>query len=350
MKLRPTFSRPALILLAMAGALFVVARTSGAGWVMVLVSGLVATLVVVSGWPAVLLRTVRVTVTAPRDATAGRPIPLRLDVRGWCQHLKLRIAAPASSWTGAAVPAAGHINAAPESRGVLRAVEFEVRGAGPLGLVWWRARGRVELEHPIEVGPVPDEPARLPITGAGGVGGDPRAGTGLDVVRGVREYVPGDPARLVHWPVSARHGSLVVKELEDPASHRLAIVVDLRPRTPIPLQDSNDAPQTGTSGANLETWRGPERGVERGGVERGGVERGGVERGVEGAACRAAGIAIRALREGFAVTMATAEEAGGRVAPVKTRLDVSRRLARAIAGDPPDGPFPPGTEVVRVTP
>ena len=327
-QLRPTLSRPALILLAMAGAMFAIARTSGAGWVMVLVSGLLATLVVAAVWPAILLRTVQVSVTAPQDGTAGRPLPVRVDVGGGSQQLKLRLVSPAGAWTGAAVPAVGEINAVPERRGIVRAVEFELRGAGPLGLVWWRARGRVELEHPIEVGPVPDEPARIPVAGAGGVGGDPRAGSGLDVVRGVREYVAGDPARLVHWPVSAHHGSLVVKELEDPASHRLAIVVDLTPPQQ-PLQDSKREPDPGTSGTNLQPWRGLEE---------------------EAAAARAAGLAVRALREGFAVTMATVEDGGGRVAAVKTRLDVSRRLARAVAGAPPDGPFPVGTEVVRVTP
>ena len=122
------------------------------------------------------------------------------------------------------------------------------------------------------------------------------------MVRGVREYVPGDPARLVHWPTSARHGSLVVKELDDPASRRLAIVVDLR-------GDADAA---------------------------------------EAAASRAAGLADRALREGLAVVMATAELDGGRLAAVKTRADVSRRLARAVAEPPPDGPFAHETQIVRV--
>ncbi len=301
--MRPARSRPALILVAMAVAMFAIARTSGAGWVMVLLSGLLATLVVATTWPALLLRTVRVSVTAPRDATAGRPVPLRLDVRGRSQLLTIRVSSPPGVWTGVAVPAAGESNVVPERRGVVHDVAYELRGGGPLGLSWWTRRGRVQLEHPIEVGPVPAEPARLPVAGAGGAGGDPRAGAGLDVVRGVREYVPGDPARLVHWPVSARHGSLVVKELDDPASRRVTIVVDLR----------------------------------------------GAADAAEAAASRAAGLAIRALREGMVVTMATAEVDGGRVAAVKTRIEVSRRLARAVDGAPPEGPFPIGTEIVRVT-
>jgi uncharacterized protein (DUF58 family) len=299
---RPAASRPALILLGLGAAMFAIGRTSGAGWVLVMLSGVLSTLVVGAAWPGVVLRAVRVSVTAPRDATVGRPLSLRLDVSGWRQYVKVRVVAPPGPWTRVAVPSRGGTIVVPERRGVVREVAVELRGGGPLGLVWWSCRYLLRLEHPIEVGPVPEDPARLPVASSGGAGGDPRAGAGLDVVRSVREYVPGDPARLVHWPTSARRGALVVKELDDPASRRLAIVVDLQ----------------------------------------------GAAAGAEAAASRAAGLAARALREGLAVVMATAEEGGGRLAAVKTRLDVSRRLARAVAGPPSEGPFPAGTEVVRV--
>ncbi len=47
-----------------------------------------------------------------------------------------------------------------------------------------------------------------------------RAGAGSEVI-GVREYRPGDPPRLVHWPSSARSGRLIVKELAGRrAAHR----------------------------------------------------------------------------------------------------------------------------------
>jgi uncharacterized protein (DUF58 family) len=288
----------------MGAAMFAIARTSGAGWVMVVLSGLIATLVVATVWPALTLATASVSVMTARDGIAGRPLSVRLEVDGWSQHLMARVLSPTGEWVRAVVPSAGETSVVPEQRGVVREVVVELRGGGPLGLVWWTRKARLVLEHPIEVGPLPDEPARLPVAGAGGAGGDPRAGAGLDVVRGVREYVPGDPARLVHWPTSARRGSLVVKELDDPASRRLAIVVDLR----------------------------------------------GAADAAEAAAARAAGLANRALREGLAVVMATAEDGRGRVAAAKTRLDVSRRLARAIAAPPPDGPFPHGAEIVRVTP
>jgi uncharacterized protein (DUF58 family) len=303
---RPAVSRPALILLGMGAAMFGIARTSGAGWVMVLLSGLLATLVLATAWPGLSLATARVSVTGGRDGTVGRPLSLRLEVTGCGQHLMARVLSPTNTsgeWVRAVVPSAGETSVVPEQRGVVREVVVELRGGGPLGLVWWTKKARLALEHPIEVGPVPAEPAGLPLARAGGAGGDPRAGAGLDVVRGVREYVPGDPARLVHWPSSARRGSLVVKELDDPASRRLAIVVDLR----------------------------------------------GAADAAEAAASRAAGLANRALREGLAVVLATAEVGGGRVAAVKTRVDVSRRLARAVAAAPPEGPFPHGAEIVRVT-
>jgi uncharacterized protein (DUF58 family) len=271
---------------------------------MVVLSGVVATLLAATAWPAILLAKARVSMTAPHDATAGRPLQLRVEVSGWRQHLKIRLVEPPSGWTAAAVPAGGDIQITIERRGVIDDVTFELAAGGPLGVVWWRARGRVTLAHPIEVGPVPHEPAGLPVAAAGGAGGDPRVGAGLDVVRSVREYVPGDPARLVHWPLSARHGSLVVKELDDPSSRRLAIVVDLRG------DGDGDA--------------------------------------AERAAERAAGLADRALREGLAVSMATAERSEGRVAAVKTRIDVSRRLARAVDGEPPHGPFADGAQVVYV--
>ncbi|HEV3353968.1 MAG TPA: DUF58 domain-containing protein [Acidimicrobiales bacterium] len=301
---RPALSRPAFVLLGMGAAMFAIARTSGAGWVMVVLSGLVATLVLATLWPGLSLMTARVSAVTARDGIAGRPLSVRLAVDGWGQHLMARVLSPSGKWVRVVVPSAGDTSVVPERRGVVREVVVELRGGGPLGLVWWTRRARLTLEHPIEVGPVPDEPARLPIAGAGGAGGDPRGGAGLDVVRGMREYVPGDPARLVHWPTSARHGSLVVKELDDPASRRLAIVVDLR----------------GPADA------------------------------AEAAASRAAGLANRALREGLVVVMATAEDGGGRVTAAKTRLDVSRRLARAVASAPPDGPFPHGAEIVRVMP
>ena len=46
---------------------------------------------------------------------------------------------------------------------------------------------------------------------------------------GLREYQPGDDLRKVHWPSSARHDELLVRQFQPPRHGRLTIVIDTRP-------------------------------------------------------------------------------------------------------------------------
>jgi len=46
-------------------------------------------------------------------------------------------------------------------------------------------------------------------------------------VLGVREYRRGDSPRHVHWPSTARHGQLIVKEFESERSGELCVILDL---------------------------------------------------------------------------------------------------------------------------
>jgi uncharacterized protein (DUF58 family) len=52
------------------------------------------------------------------------------------------------------------------------------------------------------------------------------AGAGIEFL-GTREYRPGDPLRMIHWPSTARTGRLVVKEMEETAAADVAIFIDL---------------------------------------------------------------------------------------------------------------------------
>jgi uncharacterized protein (DUF58 family) len=178
---------------------------------------------------------------------------------------------------------------------VFRIVRVEVRTGGPLGIFLRRRTLWVRLAVPVTVGPRPApvryEPQALPVGVAASVAPRPPA-PGGDAVRAVRPYAPGDAARLVHWPTSARTGEIAVRELEPPAVTGVAIVVDLR----------------------------------------------GPEDAAEAAAMRAAGLGRAALRAGAHVLLVTAEASGPVVAPVSGALELGRRLARATDGAPPPAP------------
>jgi uncharacterized protein (DUF58 family) len=106
-----------------------------------------------------------------------------------------------------------------------------VHAVEPFGLLerTWRAAGTDELL--VRPRPEPLESMIRPI----------RAGGDADVARGgataagamdltVREYREGDDLRRVHWPSTARRGSLMVRRDERPEELRLAILLDTRRR------------------------------------------------------------------------------------------------------------------------
>ena len=299
-------SRHAVVIVLIGFALFGIARTTGSGWLVILLAGLIGMLAVAVVLPVAGLRRVRVSVDAPRDGTARRPLTLDLRVSG-AGALRLRCKNPPGPWSSASLPAAGPIEVVPERRGVIEEVIVELRGAAPLGLVPWRRTEKVRLPRSIDVGPMPiDTEVHLRRGRVSGAGDTTTQGFAEDDVRGARDYVPGDPLRLIHWHATARTGELMVKELEAPARAGIAVIVDLSSRYPE---------------ENEET------------------------------AGRAAGIALGALRNGIPVTLLTAEAGGAVAAAADSPSAVSRRLARAIDGaPPPEGPIPPGAGVVRVSP
>ena len=298
-------SRPALALAAVAFALFGVARTTGSGWLIVILTGIGSVVVLSALLPPLGLRRVRIEIEAPREGTVGRTAELTLDVTsgGASRPVKLLPLGFEGPWTGVVTPARGRLPLVPLRRGVYTSVLLDVRSAAPLGLVWWKRKLLVELPRPFEVGPMAVEVRLDPPRGNEDNGTDDgrAASTLADAVKTVREYVAGDPIKLVHWPATARAGELMVKELEAPVAPVLCIAVDLR-------NGSDDA--------------------------------------VEHAASRAAGLALAAITAGVPVTLLTAEATGPRSGPVSSASDVNRRLARAVPGLLPDPPR--GTEAIVV--
>lgn len=290
-------SRPALALAAVAFALFGIARTTGSGWLIVILTGIGSVVGLSAVLPWFSLRRVTVEAEAPREGTVGRTTELTIAVQAGrsAQPLELLPVGFDGSCAGVVTPAKGRLPLVPMTRGVVTSVLIDVRSAAPIGLVWWRRRVLVELARPFEIGPRPtavdlDAPRGTDDSGSE----DGRvAAAAADAVKTIREYVAGDPIKLVHWAATARAGELMVKELESPVAPMLCIAVDLRGGDPV---------------------------------------------GVEDAASYAAGLALAALARGVPVILLTCEVVGPRSGPVAAASEINRRLARAIPGPLPTTP------------
>jgi uncharacterized protein (DUF58 family) len=256
-------------------------------------------------WPIVALSGVEVDAWAPADAIVGESNDLHVRLYGRAPRVEIRVLDPPGQWWVTAAPADGVIPHLANRRGVFRSVRIELRTSAPLG-VFVRSRIiRVDLPVEIAVAPRPaqaaprlyDYPGNGLATTASAL--HQRAG---DTVRAVRPYIAGDAARLVHWPTSARLGSLVVREHEPPATLGVALIVDLN----------------------------GDRDV------------------VEDIASLAAGIGRATLAAGGALWCCTSEVGGPVSAPVADMRELGRRLARARDGEP--GVPPEGWPVETVRP
>ncbi len=281
------------------GAWAVVAHSSGSGWVQTLGAIVAGVLVAGMTLPAVPAARARVRCTwSPADAVAGRPVEVRVEANG---PLRLRPRSPRGPEVRAAGPPTGWREATlvlrPERRGVVDAVLVEVAASAPFGLLWWGRDVALTLPRPLHVAP------RSGPEGTASAGRADRrhegASPAVDSVgdpRGVRAYAPGDSRRAVHWPATAHAGSLMVRETERPAEEPV-VVEALLPADPVAAE----------------------------------------------AACeRAKGTACAWLARGRTVVLVT-DEPGCRVrAPVRDRVEVGRRLARAVG--PGGGASRPGRE------
>lgn len=112
-----------------------------------------------------------------------------------------------------------------------------IHGVGPVQI---HASDPAGLFHARRVLPVTEEFAVFPqvydVAGLGAVGArsslvphDDTAGrSGQSLISmGVRDYRPGDDPRRIHWPATARRGSLLVKEYEIDLAPYYSVFVDL---------------------------------------------------------------------------------------------------------------------------
>lgn len=282
-------------------------------------AGLLGALLLGMVWPIVTVRLVKVRiVAAPQDLVVGQLSSLELELSTRASGLAIGCTGSGTSIVDVVSPGATRIPVTISARGAYRWIQIDVGSDAPFGIMWANRTRLVALPRQLLVGP---ESAResVALSELPGDLQDPSPsghGSSGEAVRSVRPYVTGDPSHLVHWPSTARVGSLVVRELEPPATRGLAVVVDLTPLDP------PDVPSEHTARGDVTTHFGGE----------------GTGDPVEVAASRAAGIAESALDSGARVLLCTVESSGPVSAEVADLLDVRRRLALAVEGTPSSPP------------
>lgn len=168
------------------------------------------------------------------ETVVGDRIGFEVRASGPRLPVRVGLAPPAGlSSTGVALvvadlPATGSLEVGADHRCVVREVAVQVDSRGLCGFILVIRRWPAPFPTPVAVGPRPELPPEpLPEPPPGWGEEALRPSVVGDVVRGVRDYVPGDPLRQVHWRASARRGELVVKEVDEPVGTELVLVVDL---------------------------------------------------------------------------------------------------------------------------
>lgn len=111
-------------------------------------------------------------------------------------------------------------------RGLYRFEGVRLGTLFPFGLLQFRSRQSdpVELIVFPELTPVAEPPRRLSL-GAGEYE-HPEKGHGSGL-HSIREYSPGDPARDIHWRISAKGGGLKVREYESESAEGVQLVLNI---------------------------------------------------------------------------------------------------------------------------
>jgi uncharacterized protein (DUF58 family) len=165
----------------------------------------------------------------------GATVRVRVAAAGGGAGLRLRERVAAGGGERlldlAAVPGPAGVSAAyrvaPERRGVVELGPLRLERVDPFGLA---SSGAVcGTADRLLVHPRWEALRALPGGGATAPdGGLDNGRTGVLTFRSLRDYVPGDDTRRIHWRSSARRDRLQVREFSDTAETRLTVVLDDR--------------------------------------------------------------------------------------------------------------------------
>ena len=220
-----------------AAVLFLLGTNVQAGWLFVLCALLLGTAVSGVLLPGRMLRGIHVERRAPGEVVQGEEAFVELIVTNHARGVKLGLTledphvSPTSLYVTSVLPGerVELVTVRPAlKRGVLEGSAVTLRSAAPFGVAERRrtlpvAGSTIVLPAVIPLGRLPflaldSDPERATRS-------VPRRGTGPEFL-GIREYRPGDSPRHVHWPSTARTGTVMVRELEQQRSRRFAIVID----------------------------------------------------------------------------------------------------------------------------
>jgi len=211
-------------------ALSSVAHSSGSGWVQSV--GALLAAVLATGLVAPLFSARRgrvVCVECPSDTVAGRSTMLTMTANG---PIRVQPLLPPGPEIRAAGRARGErrviVEVVPHRRGVIEAVVVEVASSSPFGMLWWAREMVVPLPRPLHVAP------RTVGGGDAVLAADDRLGDAArrtssvtGEARGIRQYQPGDLKRSIHWPATSHTGSLMVSETETATDSPVVVDVSL---------------------------------------------------------------------------------------------------------------------------
>ena len=231
-------------LLAAALIFFVVGVIYGLGQIYVMFSAVVALPVAsyLVGWWT--LRGLRVRRSMPAEAAEGETVPVKLTVAnpGRFGRFLFRLEDRLPEWLASGRPG-GVVqrlmggeqetlaySLRPTRRGVYQVGPVALTTTDPAGLFRFGRHAGEAAELVVYPAPVPVPEVR--------VGGDPTVG-GREPTRrpaqdgtdfhSVREYMPGDDLRRIHWKSTARLGVFNVLEFEQSLSGGVTVVLDLDP-------------------------------------------------------------------------------------------------------------------------
>src|SRR5215217_5591987 len=229
--------------------LYLIATNSGAGWLYVVAAVMGAVVIVSAPLPWWNVRGIEVERRAPVQATAGEPFECVLEIKntGRLARNLLEVEDRFAGGTGRAVavrvgrqkPGILRYTLENPRRGIYPGGEIIVESGALFGLFYGRRRRQVASG--IVVYPRIFDVAGLPPSAVVDVERGDRSETSTlhrgygGEFWGVREYRPGDPARLVAWKRSARGlpaGRLAVVELAQETHPPFVVALNLNPHAP----------------------------------------------------------------------------------------------------------------------